>query len=154
MTKDRSLTPPEQRLWRYVTQKGARPSTILPDKTTQKPPIRGGAIDPHTYQKLAAGTIAISGRVDLHGLTLEQAHIELLHYVQCAQAHGAHFVLVITGKGKPATPYLPDDHRGTLRQMVPRWLCAAPFIECVADVAAASPKHGGDGALYVRLKRV
>lgn len=149
----RPLTPNEKRLWRYVAERGFRASTEIDAKSTAQRPTRGGRFDAAILKKIAEGEIALSGKIDLHGDTLDRAYERLQFYLQDMQTQGALYVLVVTGKGKIDIEHLPDDHRGTLRQMVPRWLAAAPFIELVADVATAHIRHGGEGALYVRLRR-
>ncbi len=155
MKKDRTLTPLEQKLWKHVTSSDMKPM-IAPKiaepvlKTAKNTP----EFDTQTLNKLSEGTLKFSGRIDLHGHTLERAYGELLQYLTEVQMIHGKYVLVITGKGKEQSDYLPDDHRGTLRQMVPRWLAAGEFIALVADVATAAQHHGGEGALYVRLKRL
>lgn len=100
-------------------------------------------------QKLARGRETIDARLDLHGLTQVEAHAALKRFLQRAQGDGARFVLVVTGKGGRAAA-----ESGVLRRQVPRWLASPEFRNLVlaADVAHAS--HGGEGALYVRLRRL
>jgi DNA-nicking Smr family endonuclease len=88
--------------------------------------------------------------VDLHGLTLAEAHDLLARFLRAASAQGARVVLVITGKGGPAGP---ERERGVLRRQVPLWLKAPVLRDLVIGFAAAHGSHGGEGALYVRLRR-
>jgi DNA-nicking Smr family endonuclease len=101
-------------------------------------------------QQLARGRAAIDARIDLHGMTQAQAHGALLRFLHRAQASGAKFVLVITGKGAPNAP---RGERGVLRQQVPLWLSLPEFRACVLGYDLAHVAHGGEGALYVRLRR-
>ena len=87
----------------------------------------------------------IEARLDLHGLTHDQARATLEGFVRRAYADGLRAVLVITGKGT-----LGD---GVLRRFAPEWLRAPALQGLVAGVGEADRKHGGAGALYVALKR-
>jgi len=98
-------------------------------------------------QKLARGSLAIDARIDLHGMTQGEAHTALAHFLRRAQRHGARFVLVITGKGTGA------GERGVLRRQVPLWLGLPEFRDTVVGFEEAHTAHGGEGALYVRLRR-
>jgi DNA-nicking Smr family endonuclease len=100
-------------------------------------------------QRLARGTLDIDARIDLHGKTQSQAHAALLRFLQRAQHDGARFVLVITGKGARA----PEGERGVLKRQVPLWLRLPEFRGYVVGFEAADIGHGGEGALYVRLRR-
>ncbi|MGA7490539.1 MAG: Smr/MutS family protein, partial [Xanthobacteraceae bacterium] len=101
-------------------------------------------------QRLARGSEAIDTRIDLHGKTQGQAHAALLRSLRRAQQEGARFVLVITGKGRTG-----DDasERGVLRRQVPQWLRLPEFRAYVVGFEAAHVGHGGEGALYVRIRR-
>jgi DNA-nicking Smr family endonuclease len=72
----------------------------------------------------------------------------LLRFLQAAQRDGAKFVLVITGKGARA-----QDERGVLKRQVPLWLKLPEFRAYVVGFEEAHIGHGGEGALYVRLRR-
>ena len=101
-------------------------------------------------QQLARGRAAIDARIDLHGMTQAQAHGALRLFLHRAQTSGARFVLVITGKGAPNAPH---GERGVLRQQVPLWLALPEFRACVLGFDVAHAGHGGEGALYVRLRK-
>jgi DNA-nicking Smr family endonuclease len=97
-------------------------------------------------QRVARGKEAIDARLDLHGLTQAQAHSALLHFLHSAHARGARLVLVITGKGRGSEP-------GVLRRQVPQWLGLPEFRSLVVGFEDAHIAHGGEGALYVRVRR-
>ncbi len=125
--------------------------------TTPITPPRQAAVAPalvtmarRERQQLARGRAAIDARIDLHGMTQTQAHGALLRFLQRRQADGAKFVLVITGKGSPNTA---PGERGILRRQVPLWLGLPDFRACVLGFDAAHTGHGGEGALYVRLRK-
>ncbi len=105
-------------------------------------------IDRRAKQRLARGTQAIDARIDLHGRTQGEAHAALLRFLHRAQANGAKTVLVITGKGRT-----PVSERGVLKRQVPMWLALPEFRSLVVGFGDAAIGHGGEGALYVRVRR-
>ena len=100
-------------------------------------------------QRLARGRSPIDARLDLHGMTQAQAHAALARFLGHAQAEGAKFVLVITGTGARDAA----GERGVLRRQVPLWLHLPEFRPYVLGFEPAHIGHGGEGALYVRLRR-
>lgn len=98
--------------------------------------------------RVARGRNEIDARLDLHGKTLAQAHGVLLRFLHRAQADGAAIVLVITGKGTAG-----GEGRGALRREVPHWLSLPEFRTLVLGFEEAHIGHGGEGALYVRVRR-
>jgi len=105
------------------------------------------ALDRPTLDKLARGRMPIEGRVDLHGLTQDEAHGLLYSFLARAHAGGVRYVLVITGKGSSS------GGDGVLRRSVPAWLSTPLFRPLVSSHDHAARNHGGAGALYVRLRR-
>jgi DNA-nicking Smr family endonuclease len=99
-------------------------------------------------QRVARGKEAIDARLDLHGLTQSEAHAALLHFLRKASAREARLVLVITGKGSKNL-----GARGVLKRQVPQWLALPEFRAFVIGFDEATVRHGGEGALYVRLRR-
>ena len=100
--------------------------------------------------KLSRGRNEIDARLDLHGMTQVRAHHALLRFLQRAHHEGLTFVLVITGKGKAGGP---ESERGVLRRQVPQWLSLPEFRSLVVGFEEAHIGHGGEGALYVRIRR-
>lgn len=105
-------------------------------------------LDEPTLDKLSKGRLPIEGRVDLHGMTQEQAYSLLYSFLHRAHAGGVRYVLVITGKGSSS------GGDGVLRRSVPAWLSTPAFRPLVSSHDHAARHHGGSGALYVRLRRV
>jgi DNA-nicking Smr family endonuclease len=97
------------------------------------------------------GKQAIDARLDLHGLTQSEAHGALLRFLHTAQARDARLVLVITGKGSKNLGR--GGEPGVLRRQVPQWLGLPEFRSLVLGFEDAGARHGGEGALYVRLRR-
>jgi DNA-nicking Smr family endonuclease len=100
--------------------------------------------------QLSRGRKEIDARLDLHGMTQTRAHRALSGFLQRAQSDGLTFVLVITGKGKLGV----ESERGVLRRQVPQWLGLPEFRSLVVGFEEAHIGHGGEGALYVRIRRV
>ena len=111
-------------------------------------------MDQKAFTRLRRGKIAPESRIDLHGMTLQQAHPELIGFILRTHAAGHRLVLVITGKGKPGrdVDVIPC-RTGVLKHKVPQWLRLAPVSSCVLEIAEAHLKHGGGGAFYVYLRR-
>jgi DNA-nicking Smr family endonuclease len=105
-------------------------------------------LDKRTGQKLVRGQLPLEGRLDLHGLTQDQAHGRLTRFIATSAEAGKRCVLVITGKGLK-----PTGETGVLRKAVPRWLNSAELRPLVLAIRYAQSKDGGEGALYVLLKR-
>jgi DNA-nicking Smr family endonuclease len=103
-------------------------------------------------RSVARGKETIDARLDLHGLTQAQAHSALLRFLRDASARGARLLLVITGKGAKNLGSR-DGERGVLKRQVPQWLALPEFRSLVVGYEDAGIRHGGEGALYVRLRR-
>ena len=101
-------------------------------------------LDQPTNRKIAKGKLPIDGKLDLHGLTQEQAHSRLHLFIENAYMSGKRTLLVITGKGPRS--------EGVLKTSVPRWLSDPKFRNYVIGSSQAHVSHGGSGALYVRIK--
>ena len=99
--------------------------------------------------QLSRGRKEIDARLDLHGMTQMRAHRALSGFLQRAHREGLAFVLVITGKGKMGV----ESERGVLRRQVPQWLSLPEFRSLVVGFEEAHIGHGGEGALYVRIRR-
>ena len=111
-------------------------------------------MDAGTHKAMRRGKLAPEARLDLHGLTLAEAHPELIRFVLNAQSAGMRLVLVITGKGKDRDRGGPIPTRfGALRHQVPHWLALPPLGPVVLQIAEAHLRHGGGGAYYVYLRR-
>lgn len=172
----RVVTPDEARVWKAVVRdvaplpgravpdepdpaeppapSAAPPTVPLPPREDPPPPrhplpdlSHGAAIglDRRTAERMKGGELAIDGRIDLHGMTQDAAHAALTGFIAHSHDSGRRCVLVITGKGRAGG--------GVLRAQVPRWLNQSPLRERILGFSYARPHHGGDGALYVLIKR-
>ena len=178
----RQLNDAERALWsRFAhsvtplrpSPKSAKPATTLPVKPSKLgetvPParprasardgmLRSAAKSPplaplgrRFKQQVSRGRAPIDARIDLHGLTQTQAHAALLRFLRGAQADGARIALIVTGKGSVARD--AETGRGVLRRHVPLWLALPEFRQFIVGFEDAHVGHGGEGALYVRLRR-
>ncbi|MDH3580257.1 MAG: Smr/MutS family protein [Hyphomicrobiales bacterium] len=135
------------------------PAKLAPVKKSGAPaPL--GSFDRREMRGLGQGRIDIDARIDLHGMRQREAHGALKAFLVRAFARGQRHVLVITGKGtqrradEASAPYNESgSERGVLRNAVPRWLNEPALREMVVSFTTASPRHGGEGALYVRLRK-
>lgn len=125
----------------------ARPHDLVPPLAHA--PLR---MDAKTHGKMTRGKLVPEARLDLHGMTLAEAHPELIRFLMNAQDEGLRLVLVITGKGREMHDPVPRP-MGALRHQVPHWLRLPPLSHAVLQVAEAHLKHGGSGAFYVYLRR-
>jgi DNA-nicking Smr family endonuclease len=124
-------------------KKTKQSAPAMPQRTTA-PPL--APLGRRMKQRVARGKQAIDARLDLHGLTQSEAHGELLRFLRRANARDARLVLIITGKGRGGEP-------GVLRRQVPHWLALPEFRAFVVGFEDAHIAHGGEGALYVRVRR-
>jgi DNA-nicking Smr family endonuclease len=111
-------------------------------------------MDRKKFGKMRRGKLAPEARIDLHGMTMAQAHPALTHFIVSSHARGLRLVLVITGKGKDRDEGGPIPTRmGVLKNQTPHWLRSGPLRLLVMQVNEAHLSHGGSGAYYVYLRR-
>ena len=126
----------------------------------KKGPAGASGLDGRTAERLRRGEIVPDARLDLHGFTERDAHRALLLFLRSAQLRRHKLVLVVTGRGAKLAPDAPFDmelnarSRGALKAVVPRWLREADFAGVVAGTRGAHRKHGGEGALYISLRKL
>jgi DNA-nicking Smr family endonuclease len=127
---------------------GVAPPAAAARRGPGSPPFdRAAGLDRATAERLKRGLWAIEARLDLHGMTQPEAHRALAEFVGVSSSQGRRCVLVVTGRG------LGRDQPGILKSAVPRWLDEAVMRRQILAVAAAQPRHGGAGALYLLLRR-
>lgn len=115
-----------------------------------QPPLAN--LEPRMRRRLGRGA-EVDARIDLHGLTQAAAHRRLHGFIMDAQRLGHGVVLVITGKGAGERPLPGESERGVLRRAVPLWLADPVLRAYVVGFEPAARRHGGEGALYVRIRR-
>jgi DNA-nicking Smr family endonuclease len=178
--RKRDLSEEERTLWESVARltkplrkkhRAAKPETASPDRETpvaatpaalpkslppaSLPRATKPAVPPlaplgrRERSQLSRGRKEIEARLDLHGMTQTRAHRALSGFLHRAHLDGLTFVLIITGKGKMGA----ESERGVLRRQVPQWLSQPEFRALVVGFEEAHIGHGGEGALYVRIRR-
>jgi DNA-nicking Smr family endonuclease len=123
------------------------PAPIIAPPRPEPPPL--APIGRRERSHLSRGRKEIDARLDLHGMTQTRAHRALFGFLQRAHHDGLTFVLIITGKGKMGS----ESERGVLRRQVPLWLSLPELRTLVVGFEEAGIGHGGEGALYVRVRR-
>lgn len=171
----RPLKPDELRVWGQVAatvhplpgretptaaaavepKKGGAPLRLAPDPGLPiRPSLRSGDpsheregkfIEPNRRRRITMEREEIGARLDLHGYDQDRARAVLEAFLTRAWEDGWRAVLVITGKGVQGD--------GILRRRTPEWLAAPHLARIVAGISEAHRRHGGEGALYVALKR-
>lgn len=157
----RSVTPMPGRARPKARPLPPRQGAAAPESVSHAaPPIVPPSEDPpqldgQTARRLKQGKLEIEAKLDLHGMTQAAAQPALISFIRNAQARGCRTVLVITGKGLPKLssdqPF--DRPAGVLRRQLPLWLNDPEIKNIVLSHSPARPKHGGDGAFYVYLRR-
>lgn len=165
----RDIIPLEEPDWDVLEEGGDRApapkSLIFTERPAHKPPVQVKPVraleppqlDARTESKLKRGRLPIEGRMDLHGMTQDEAHPKLNDFILRAHHDGKRCVLVITGKGGGGLQakdwFSPNKTEGVLKQKLPLWLSMHPLRDVVLKTTQASPKDGGGGAFYIYLKR-
>ncbi|GEO01104.1 hypothetical protein NSE01_29360 [Novosphingobium sediminis] len=117
-------------------------------------PLTAGGLDSSWDRKLTRGPLQPDVTIDLHGLTLAMAHMRLNGGIEQALAMGARVILLIAGKHRPVPENdLRGEKRGAIRAKLLDWLAASPHAGRIASVRPAQPRHGGDGAVYIVLRK-
>ncbi|RMB37221.1 DNA-nicking Smr family endonuclease [Sphingomonas sp. PP-F2F-G114-C0414] len=127
---------------------GAKPVVARPAVK----PITANTLDGGWDKRLTRGVVSPDSSIDLHGHTLASAHALLDVGLGRAIARGDRVLLLVTGK--PPRPESERPHaRGAIRSAVADWLAGSRHADSIAAVRGAHPRHGGQGALYIVLRR-
>jgi len=129
-----------------------KPEAAAPSSPPPAPALAHGmapGVDRRTADNLRRGRMTIEARLDLHGMTQAEAHSRLIAFIEGHQSAGRRCVLVVTGKGT-----WRGEGGGVLREAVPRWLNEPELRPRILSFSHAQPKDGGEGALYILLKRL
>ena len=180
MSAPRGLSAEEAQAWEKVaatvkpmhrrqkpTSEDVAPAPVMPKKVLLKPqqprppakpappPARTpqNNLDGQWDKRLKSGAIQPNFTLDLHGHTLDAAYDRLMSGVSQARAMGARTILLVTGKPRPVDPADRGSKRGAIRAKVLDWLAASSHHAAIAAVRRAHIRHGGEGALYIVLRR-
>lgn len=105
-------------------------------------------LDEKIFRKLKAGTYSPEAHLDLHGYTVDHAHIALIEFIKKNYFEGKRCLLIIPGRGKNSPM-----GRGILRESLKSWITKDPLKRVVLAFSTALPKHGGSGAVYILLRK-
>ena len=117
------------------------------------PPSPPPGLDSHWERRLRSGTLAPDFTLDLHEHSLDAAYQRLLGGLDLAREAGARVVLVIAGRERPVAAADRAERRGAIRAKLLDWLAASRHAAAIAAIRKAHRRHGGEGALYVILKK-
>lgn len=144
--------PPPVELAPRAAPRG-KPSPSVPSMTRVRPPSDPGTtLDGGWDRRIAKGVVEPDSAIDLHGHTLQSAHLLLDQGLERAIARGDRVLLLVTGKPPRAESERPH-RRGAIRAAIGDWLAASRHASAIASVRGAHPRHGGAGALYIVLRR-
>jgi DNA-nicking Smr family endonuclease len=168
----RTLSQEERDLWEKVTQDDTLLfTTEKKDETQIRDKRRSNSIaisnnkfcvDQNILKKIVSGKINIDSKIDLHGYIEESAYNELKNFIRANYKNQKRCLLIIVGKGthtKDESSFnnsfssKNQENKGRLNKIVPQWLCSSPFNQYISFLVPAASKHGGDGAIYVYLKK-
>ena len=121
------------------------PKTKLPSKMRPKP--QGKELDKRTDARLQKGRMRIDARLDLHGMTQDQAYMTLENFIGVQLEKNARNILVITGKGSAR------NSEGILKKRFPEWIAQSKYNNQILKYVPARPQDGGKGAFYIYLRR-
>lgn len=172
----RELSSEEQTLWSALTRsvRPLRPGARRPDlpalpsgddivprltaplsRPTLPPPARvpSAMLDSSWERRIRSGTLTPEMSIDLHGHSLAAAHARLNHALAAALSREVRVLLIVTGKPPKQDATARASRRGAIRGEIGHWLETNPHADRIASVRLAHPRHGGDGALYIILRR-
>ena len=97
-------------------------------------------------------------KIDLHGTSLIEANKKVKNFILTSYKQGYKKLLVITGKGSRSNaynnPYI-SDKTSILKNSVPDFVSSDPELSnIVKKITKADLRDGGDGAIYIFLKKL
>lgn len=99
---------------------------------------------PQEMSKLKKGEFILQNSLDLHGLTMHQAEIEIIDFLHHAYQDKLRFIRIIHGKG-----YNSNEEFPALKNLVNLILRQT---QSVVGFASTPEKDGGTGAVNIMLK--
>ncbi|TDW63559.1 DNA-nicking Smr family endonuclease [Novosphingobium sp. PhB55] len=134
--------------------KGRIPAPLPPKPVATKPKADAPLhLDGSWEKRISKGTLVPDFSLDLHGSNLDQAYVRLMHGLTQAKAMGARVVLIVTGKPRPVDAMDRGTARGAIRAKITDWLAASDHALDIVAIRGAHRRHGGQGAIYVVLKK-
>lgn len=142
-------TPAQLLLEKFKRKQKEQPEGMHHKDTTRADHMSGtrASVDEKTRRKLMKGNFALDARLDLHGMTVDEARRRTDDILERCAKSGARVLLLVHGKG---TGYGNKGNMGAIKSQVTDWLIDSPHV---LAFHSAKPKHGGVGALYVLIRR-
>lgn len=128
-----------------------RPAPAPASASSGSPPSRPASVrapdvlEPRRQRRLSRERDPIEASLDLHGYGRFEAEDVLRAFLTSSQARGLRAVLVVTGQGRRGG--------GVIRASIVEWLHAPSLRGVISGFAPAHRRHGGEGAIYVTLRR-
>jgi DNA-nicking Smr family endonuclease len=141
---------------KMVAKSAAKPRAPLHQPFTTPVPRQGedkAGLDSHWDRRVKGGRVEPDLTLDLHGHTLDTAYDRIMTALDQARAMQARVVLVVAGRERPVDPADRMVRRGAIRAKLLDWLAASRHAGAITAVRRAHIRHGGEGALYLFLKR-
>lgn len=148
--------PPALQARKPKTGPAKPPRLTAAHKVPSAPPVAepvGTSLDSHWDRRFKSGRIEPDLTLDLHDHSLDHAYSRIMAGLDQARSMGARVVLVIAGRERPVDPADRGEKRGAIRAKLLDWLAASHHADSIAAVRRAHRSHGGEGALYLVLKR-
>jgi DNA-nicking Smr family endonuclease len=138
-----------------VAKPATKPKSSLhrPQGASPPPPAQAPGLDSHWDRRVKGGRLEPDLTLDLHGHTLDTAYDRIMAGLDQARLMGARVVLIIAGRERPVDPADRMAKRGAIRAKMLDWLAASHHGSAITAVRRAHIRHGGEGALYLILKR-
>jgi len=105
-------------------------------------------VDRRLLRRLRRGDFSVQAHLDLHGLGLKDARVEVELFLKSSRAQGRRCVLIVHGRGLGS-----KDQQPVLKPALVGWLTRRGVGKSVLAFCTARPSDGGAGALYVLLRR-
>jgi len=107
---------------------------------------------------LKRGKVKIDRRIDLHGYGLVQAHDKFISEVKKNYNKNKRCLLIITGKGVHKKTGNEQDTNpklfyGKIKNSIINWINQDDLKKYILTYQDAGFEHGGDGALFVYLRK-
>ncbi|MGB3739743.1 MAG: Smr/MutS family protein [Pontixanthobacter sp.] len=134
-----------------VHSPSAPPTTTPPPRTARR--VGGSTLDRTWDRKLKAGSIPPDFTLDLHDHFVDAAYERLDRGMRQALAMNARLMVIVTGRPRPVEAADRGVKRGVIRAKILDWLAAGDHADAIAAIRKAHRRHGGEGALYIVLRR-
>ena len=155
ITKENKIKPKKTK----VENKANKTTSVLSEINREKiaPKSQYNLSFGEINKDLKKGKIKIDRRLDLHGYSLLDAHNKFQNEIKKAYGKNKRCLLVITGKGvhpnKTNEELTPRLFHGKIKNSIISWINDEEMSKYILTYQNASFEHGGDGAIFVYLRK-